>query len=58
MLLAKNLEIPLVVLVFVVVLLALYGLICGVECCQECRHLRQQQEPQYEQVPEITTMNV
>jgi len=54
MLVAKNLEIPLVVLVFVVVLLALYGLICGVECCQECRHLRQ-----YEQVPdETTTMNV
>ena len=57
MLIFKNLEIPFVVLLFAVFLIALYGTICGVECCQECRHLRREQE--YEHVPEsTTTMNV
>ena len=45
-----HLEIPLVLVAFVVVLLAIYGLICGIECCEECKSLRRQQE-EYEQVP-------
>ena len=60
--LAKNLEIPLVLFAFIVVLLALYVLICGVECCQECRHLRLLKEGQqrYERVRDTqnTAMNV
>jgi len=49
--LAKNIEIPIVVLLFVVALLGLYSLICGVECCQECRHLRRK----YQRLPEPET---
>ena len=59
--LTKNLEIPLVLFAFVVVLLALYVLICGVECCQEFRHLRllKEEQQRYERVPENrnTAMN-
>ena len=45
----KKFEIPIVVVVFIIALFLMYGLICGVECCEECRSLRRQQ---YEQVPE------
>lgn len=59
MLLAKNVEIPLVLFVAIVVLLALYGLICGVECCQEFRHLHLLKEEQhYDRVPETTGTDV
>jgi hypothetical protein len=47
----KKLGIPIIVVVFVVALLAIYGLICGVECCEECRSLRRQRD-EYEEVPD------
>ena len=51
----KKVGIPIIIVVFAVSLLAIYGLICGVECCEECRSLRSQRE-EYEEVPESTNV--
>ena len=38
--------------IFIVGLLALYFLICGVECCEECRSLRRLRDDEYEELQE------
>jgi hypothetical protein len=48
----KKWEIPVIFAVFVAALLIMYGLICGIECCEECKSLRRRQRQQYERVPE------
>lgn len=44
----KNIEIPLIVLIFVLILVGIYCLIMSLECCEYCKSQRRQQ--QYEEV--------
>lgn len=43
----KNIEVPLIVLIFVLILVGIYMLIMGLECCDYCKSRKRQQ---YEEV--------
>jgi hypothetical protein len=51
----NKVGVPIIIVVFVVGLLAIYGLICGVECREGCRSLRRQRDD-YEEVPESSNV--